>query len=152
VFGEHQVLFDVSMGVRQAEWVALIGANGSGKTSLASLVMGFQAPTRGQVIVNGRPVRVGNVSRQAASIAYLFQAADTMLFTGSVDRELRFGQAQRRGRERDAIFDVDSILRITDLAAYRETNPFLLSFGERKRLAIGALLTRHPSMLILDEP
>jgi len=152
VFGEHQVLFDASMAVHSQEWVALIGANGSGKTSLASLVMGFQAPTRGTVLVNGGPVRAGSISRQARSIAYLFQAADTMLFTGTVEHELQFGQAQRRGKQRDDTYSIDSILGITDLAAYRNTNPFLLSFGQRKRLAIGALLTRQPSMLILDEP
>jgi energy-coupling factor transport system ATP-binding protein len=151
-FGQHRVLYDVSMRVHPGEWVALIGANGSGKTSLAALVMGFQDATRGTITVNGRAVKAGNVSRQASSIAYLFQAADTMLFTSSVERELRFGQAHSRAKERDATFSIDSILRITDLTAYRQTNPFLLSFGQRKRLAIGALLTRHPSMLILDEP
>jgi energy-coupling factor transport system ATP-binding protein len=151
-FGTHQVLFNVSMHVQPGEWVALIGANGSGKTSLASLVMGFQGPTGGTIMVNGRPVKPGSVSRQATSIAYLFQAADTMLFTSSVERELQFGQTQRLAKKRDAAFTIDSILRVTDLEEYRETNPFLLSFGQRKRLAIGALLTRQPAMLILDEP
>ena len=75
---------------------------------------------------------------------------------------MQFGQAQRRGKQRNEkqrnekqrneTYGIDSILRITDLADYRNTNPFLLSFGQRKRLAIGALLTRQPSMLILDEP
>ena len=95
VFGQHQVLFDVSMEVRPQEWVALIGANGSGKTSLASLVVGFQAPTHGSVLVNDRPVRSGSISQQARTIAYLFQDADTMLFTATVERELQFGRAQQ---------------------------------------------------------
>ncbi len=101
IFGRHQVLFDVSMSVRSQEWVALIGANGSGKTSLASLVTGLQAPTRGTVLVNDRPVRAGSISLQARTIAYLFQAADTMLFTATVEHELQFGQAQRRGKQRN---------------------------------------------------
>jgi energy-coupling factor transport system ATP-binding protein len=60
VFGRHQVLFDVSMSVRSQEWVALIGANGSGKTSLAYLVTGMKSPNRGTVLVNDRPVRAGS--------------------------------------------------------------------------------------------
>jgi energy-coupling factor transport system ATP-binding protein len=152
VYDEHQVVFDVSMDVYPQEWVALIGANGSGKTSLASLVMGFQSPTRGSLAVDGRPVRAGNISRQARSTAYLFQNADTMLFAGTVENELRFGLRYRPGKPRDEEFDIDQVLKITDLMAHRTTNPFHLSHGQRKRLAIGALLTRRPAVVILDEP
>jgi energy-coupling factor transport system ATP-binding protein len=152
VYDRHQVLFGVSMELHRREWLALIGANGSGKTSLASLVMGFQDPTRGRIEVEGRPVRAGNISRQATSTAYLFQAADTMLFTESVENELRFGLRHRRAKPRDGEFSLEKILAITDLSAYRRTNPFHLSHGQRKRLAIGALLTRQPTTVILDEP
>jgi energy-coupling factor transport system ATP-binding protein len=152
VYDEHQVLFDVSMDVYPQEWVAVIGANGSGKTSLASLVMGFQSPTRGSLEVDGRPVKVGNISRQARSTAYLFQNADTMLFAGTVEQELRFGLQHRRAKGRDAELGLDAVLTISDLVAYRTTNPFQLSHGQRKRLAIGALLTRQPTIMILDEP
>jgi energy-coupling factor transport system ATP-binding protein len=152
VYDDHQVLYDVSMGLYAGEWLALIGANGSGKTSLASLAMGFQSPTRGSIEVEGRRVRVGNISQQARSIAYLFQAADTMLFTSTVEHELQFGLQHRRRPVDNAVFGLEHVLKITDLIAYRTTNPFKLSHGQRKRLAIGALLTREPTTLILDEP
>jgi energy-coupling factor transport system ATP-binding protein len=152
VYDDRQVLYSVSMALYPQEWLALIGANGSGKTSLASLVMGFQSPTRGRVEVDGHPVRVGNISRQASSTAYLFQAADTMLFTDTVEHELRFGLQQRRVKSREGVFGIENVLAITDLTAYRTTNPFHLSHGQRKRLAIGALLTRQPTTVILDEP
>jgi energy-coupling factor transport system ATP-binding protein len=152
VYNDHQVLYSVSMALYAGEWLALIGANGSGKTSLASLVMGFQAPTRGRIEVQGRPVKTGNISRQAHSIAYLFQAADTMLFTDTVEHELKFGLRNRRSKRLDSEFSLDKVLAITDLSAYRATNPFHLSHGQRKRLAIGALLTRQPTTVILDEP
>jgi energy-coupling factor transport system ATP-binding protein len=152
LYDTHQVLYDVSMSLYPQEWLALIGANGSGKTSLASLVMGFQSPTKGSVEVGGRPVRAGNISSQARSTAYLFQAADTMLFTDTVEHELQFGQRQRRTRASDDMFGLENVLAITDLTAYPAMNPFHLSFGQRKRLAIGALLTRQPATVILDEP
>jgi energy-coupling factor transport system ATP-binding protein len=152
VYDRHQVLFDVNFHVSAGDWVALIGANGSGKTSLASLLMGFQSPTRGSISVEGKPVKSGNVSRQARTIAYLFQAADTMLFTATVEQELRFGARHRHAEKGEAPLPVDTVLQITDLADYRATNPFHLSHGQRKRLAIGALLTRRPATLILDEP
>jgi energy-coupling factor transport system ATP-binding protein len=151
-YDQHQVLFDVTMQVQSQEWAALIGANGSGKTSLASLVMGFQNPTSGAIQVEGKPVKSGNVSRQARTIAYLFQAADTMLFTSKVESELRFGLHHRGRAHANNDFTLDHILEITGLDPYRASNPFHLSHGQRKRLALGALLTRQPKTLILDEP
>jgi energy-coupling factor transport system ATP-binding protein len=151
-YDRNQVLFDVTMQIWSQEWTALIGANGSGKTSLASLVMGFQGPTSGEIAVEGKPVKSGNVSRQARTLAYLFQSADTMLFTSTVENELRFGQQHRNRQNQNSEFTLEHILEITGLEPYRATNPFHLSHGQRKRLALGALLTRQPKTLILDEP
>jgi energy-coupling factor transport system ATP-binding protein len=151
-YDTKQVLKNVQLQVMPEEWVALVGPNGSGKTSLASLAMGFQAPTSGSVCYRGRPVEVGQISRQAERMAYLFQAADNMLFEATVEREFLFGVRNRRKRKEALPFSVDELLAIVDLTAYRKDNPFNLSFGQRKRLAIGVLLTRHPDMLILDEP
>ena len=151
-YGSKQVLKDVNLEVMPEEWVALIGPNGSGKTSLASLVMGFQAPTSGTILYQGKPIAVGQISRQAERMAYLFQAADNMLFEATVEREFLFGVRNRRKRKEALPFSVDELLQVVDLTEYRKDNPFNLSFGQRKRLAIGVLLTRHPDMLILDEP
>ena len=151
-YGTKEVLKDIDLEVMPEEWVALIGPNGSGKTSLASLAMGFQASTGGTVLYKGKPVAVGQISRQAERMAYLFQAADNMLFEATVEREFLFGVRNRRKRKEALPFSVDELLHVVDLTAYRNDNPFNLSFGQRKRLAIGVLLTRHPDMLILDEP
>jgi energy-coupling factor transport system ATP-binding protein len=152
IYGQHQVLFDVDLRIWPQEWVALIGANGSGKTSLASLALGFQDPTHGRILVGGKRVKSGNISRQAATIAYLFQAADTMLFAATVEKELRFGLQHRRADRHTTALPIETALAITDLTAMRAANPFHLSHGQRKRLAIGALLMRQPATLILDEP
>jgi energy-coupling factor transport system ATP-binding protein len=102
--------------------------------------------------VDGKPVKSGNVSRQARTLAYLFQAADTMLFTSTVNNELQFGLQHRHRSRQDSEFTLEHILEITGLSTFRATNPFHLSHGQRKRLALGALLTRQPKTLILDEP
>jgi energy-coupling factor transport system ATP-binding protein len=151
-YGAKQVLKDINMNIATEEWVAIVGPNGSGKTSMASLAMGFQAPTSGAVRHNGRPVKAGSISLQAESIAYLFQAADTMLFSSTVEKEFLFGVKNRRKRKHELLFSVDTLLKTIDLEAHRQDNPFQLSHGQRKRLAIGVLLTRYPDVLILDEP
>ncbi|GHO80663.1 cobalt ABC transporter ATP-binding protein [Ktedonobacter sp. SOSP1-85] len=153
-YGEKTILSDINLTVQPQEWLALVGSNGAGKTSLASLAMGFQAPTLGNVRYEGRPVVPGQISRQSRHMAYLFQAADKMLFTPTVEKELLFG-AQNQSKRKSispASYSVEQLLEIVDLLTYRHTNPFHLSYGQRKRLAIGALLARYPRVLILDEP
>ncbi|BCL82423.1 ABC transporter ATP-binding protein [Ktedonobacteria bacterium brp13] len=151
-YGAKQVLKDINVTVSAGEWVAIIGPNGSGKTSLATLAMGFQAPTSGTLEYKGLKVRAGRVSYQSRHIAYLFQAADMMLFSPTVEQELLFGSKQSKARKQQTEQIVEKILETIDLGTYRTTNPFNLSFGQRKRLAIGALLVRRPELLLLDEP
>jgi energy-coupling factor transport system ATP-binding protein len=145
------VLDHVDLAVGPQEWLAIIGANGAGKTSLASLAMGFQAPTDGTIDFMDTPVAAGKISRQAASMAYLFQAADKMLFAATVEKELLFGHQHQR-KKMSLSISIDQLLEVIDLIDDRDTNPFYLSHGQRKRLAIGALLARNPRVLILDEP
>ncbi|GAC1378028.1 MAG: ABC transporter ATP-binding protein [Ktedonobacteraceae bacterium] len=153
-YGNKTVLDAVDLAVQPQDWLAIVGANGAGKTSLASLAMGFQAPTAGKMLYDGKEVVAGQISRQAEHMAYLFQAADTMLFTATVEQELTFGLRHQHGRKRQEkmSYDINKLLSIIDLNAYRQANPFNLSHGQRKRLAIGALLARYPRALILDEP
>ena len=151
-YGPKQILKGVNLHIMPEEWVAVIGSNGSGKTSMVSLAMGFQAPTHGTVCYQGNMVKAGNISRQAEKMAYLFQAADNMLFGATVEKEFLFGLKYQRKRQSDASLTIHTLLQTIDLADYRQVNPFHLSHGQRKRLAIGVLLTRHPQVLILDEP
>lgn len=153
-YGNKQVLRDVNLGIYPHEWVAIIGSNGSGKTSLASLAMGFQAPTSGAIYYGDTLIKGGSISRQAEKMAYLFQAADTMLFGSTVQKEFEFGFKHGRKSQiaPEVALSIDELMKTIDLASYRDTNPFHLSHGQRKRLAIGVLLTRHPQTLILDEP
>jgi energy-coupling factor transport system ATP-binding protein len=153
-YGSKQVLDDIHLKILPEEWVAIIGPNGSGKTSLASLAMGFQAPTHGTIRFKDRIIKPGNISRQAENTAYLFQAADNMLFGATVEKEFLFGVKYRRKNQVDAgtMASLHQLLEMTDLVNDRATNPFHLSHGQRKRLAIAVLLMRQPEVLILDEP
>lgn len=149
-FGRRQVLTGVDLEVGPGEWVALAGPNGSGKTSLAGLAMGFQAPSGGSVEILGRPVDVRRASRQAAHLGYLFQSADTMLFSSTVLSELTF--ASRWGRHRHDDARLEEVVRAVELGGYLKRDPFSLSQGQRQRLALGALLMTSRGAMILDEP
>ncbi|QQE78209.1 ABC transporter ATP-binding protein [Alicyclobacillus sp. SO9] len=154
-YREKLVLRDIDFHVERGEWVALVGANGSGKTSLAALAMGFVGATQGHVECFGQPVRAGKISRQAAKISFLFQAADKMLFSRTVRQELLFGNVRVKRKGEVLGLPGQSALaaaELMDLTPYLDREPFQLSHGQRKRLALASLLTKHPQLIILDEP
>jgi energy-coupling factor transporter ATP-binding protein EcfA2 len=144
-------LRDVSLRVAEGEWVAVIGANGSGKTTLGSVLMGFVIPESGTVSCFGRPVEAGRISRQADRLGYLFQNVDDMIFNDTVAAELEFTRRHRVPAGPDAPVP-EEVAALIGLASRLSAHPYALSGGERQRLALGALLTRAPSGLILDEP
>ncbi len=157
------VLSGVDLHARRGDWLAVVGPNGSGKTSLVELAMGFRSPDAGRVQLDGRTVNPSDVSRQTGQLGYLFQAADSMLFTSSVADELGFAlRHRRRGRSRRRVdrslehagtqARIEDLLELTGLAGRRDADPFTLSAGQRQRLAIAALLVDVPGGLILDEP
>jgi energy-coupling factor transporter ATP-binding protein EcfA2 len=152
-FAEHQVLKDMNLTLNSGEWVALAGPNGSGKTTAASLAMGFQSPTSGQIKFMDSPVKSGKISKQAAKMGYLFQVADNMLFSSKVRDEIMFGKKHRKGNSSYLQkMTVEELASLIGLEKYLDKNPYHLSHGQRKRLAIGALLASNPQLLILDEP
>jgi len=169
VYEGRHVLSGVDLQARRGDWLVVAGPNGSGKTSLVELAMGFRRPTGGTVELNGHQVDASDVSRQARHVGYLFQSADTMLFTASVVKELQFALRHRRRtpqpggrplrsrfrpgpRHPDQQERVEQLLDLIGLRDRRDADPFSLSAGERQRLAIAALLVEAPPALILDEP
>ncbi|MCZ8514399.1 energy-coupling factor transporter ATPase [Paenibacillus filicis] len=151
-YGNNRVLQDLNFEVREHEWVAVAGANGSGKTSLAALAMGFSSATAGQMICYDRPVKAGDISKQSEKIGYLFQSADHMLFSPTVIKELGFAKSYGRRTRSRGQYSEEQLAELIDLSDRLEHNPYQLSHGQRQRLALASLLTSAPKTLILDEP
>jgi energy-coupling factor transport system ATP-binding protein len=151
-YGDKGVLNDVSLEVYPEEWVALVGSNGSGKTSLAGMAMGFDATWAGTVRFDGRPVQRGRITAQAGRLGYLFQSPDMMLFSDTVEHELKFTELYGARDPLREVRSIDELAGFADLRERLQNNPFQLSYGQRQRLAIASLLATHPKALILDEP
>lgn len=151
-YGGRPVLNNVSFEVYPEEWVALVGSNGSGKTSLAGMAMGFDVPWEGAVRFDGRPVRRGHISAQAGNLGYLYQSPEMMLFGDTVEHELRFTELYGAHDPRRKTRSVEELAGFTDLRQRLTHNPYQLSYGQRQRLAIASLLATNPKALILDEP
>jgi energy-coupling factor transporter ATP-binding protein EcfA2 len=150
-FKKKKALSEMSMRIDEGEWLAVVGANGSGKTTLGAVLMGFIAPDSGTATCFGQPVAAGRIPRQARRVGYLFQNVDDMLFCDTVAAELEFTVRHKIPAAADAPRAVE-VAGLIGLGDRMDAHPYAISGGERQRLALGALLTRAPSGLILDEP
>ncbi len=149
--GRH-VLQDISVEISPGEVVALMGENGAGKTTLVKHINGLLKPSQGTVFIDGVDTRTTSTAALARKVGFVFQNADHQLFADTLEGEVAFA-LRNLGFPNDEIDErVTRYLEKFDLTRYKERSPFLLSGGERKRLALASVLCVEPEVLILDEP
>lgn len=142
----------VTLRVPEGQFAAVVGQNGSGKTSLARCISGYLRPTRGRLRVAGTEVWRLRPAQRATRVGYVFQNPDHQLFRERVWDDVAFGP-QNLGASADQIHEsVEQVLRRLELWDKRELHPFQLSRGDRQRLAIAAIIVMRPQILIVDEP
>jgi energy-coupling factor transport system ATP-binding protein len=151
----HPVLHGVDAALGPTEVVAVLGPNGSGKTTAFRTAMRLLPLTAGSILVDGGDAADRTTAELATRFGYVFQSPSQMLFARTVRDELLFGP-RNLGRD-PAEFDdlVDDVLTRTslvDLEHILERPPLALSFGQQKRLALAIALALRPATLILDEP
>ncbi len=144
-------LSDANLIIHQGDTLALVGENGAGKSTLAACLLGVNRG-EGYFFFGGRPVNNGLRKRLWRRIGMVFQNSADQLFTPSCCEEVAFGPKQMgiKGEELDA--RVEKALARVHLQGFENKVPLNMSGGERKRLAIAAVLSMRPEMLILDEP
>lgn len=153
---EARLLDDLSFAIDAGEKVVLLGANGCGKSTLLTLLNGLVEPTAGGVYWKGdaltrRYLKTGGHSRAfRKACVLLFQHPEAMLFNPTVREELAYGPRQL------GLTDVDARVAYWSgqlkLDALLDKAPFVLSGGQKQKVALGSLLTLDPELLLLDEP
>lgn len=149
---------NISITIQEGELLSIIGANGSGKSTLLHLICGLVFPTSGRILfkdneINEKALNLPEFNAwYRSSIGYIFQNSDAQLFCPTVLDELIFGPLQI-GLSKDIAMEralaIAQMLNITELF---DRPTYMLSGGEKKRVAIGAVLTTNPEILIFDEP
>jgi cobalt/nickel transport system ATP-binding protein len=142
----------VDLAVDGGERVALLGPNGAGKTTLVLTLNGIHAPTRGTVTVGGVAVEKGNLREIRRRVGIVFQDPDDQLFMPTVRDDVAFGPANLGVRGHELEHRVDAALAAVGMRGCAERAPHHLSFGQRRRVAAGTVLSMDPSLLVLDEP
>lgn len=157
-YAGHTVVDGVSLQVDRGELVALLGPNGCGKTTIMRLINGLEVPSTGTYLFDGEMVDAAYLADPVRSqrfhqrVGFVFQNADAQLFCAIVGEEVAFGPAQMglpsdelERRVRDAM----GLFQVADLA---DASPYQLSGGQKKRVALAAVVSMNPDILVLDEP
>lgn len=152
------VLSHFDMTVQKGEFVVIKGDNGCGKSTLLNILNGLCFAEKGTYLFDGKEINEKTMKKDSFSksfhqrIGYVFQNTDVQLFCSRVWDEIAFGPNQM-GLSADEITKrVDDIVSLLDIHHLVDRAPYQLSMGEKKKVALGAVLAVNPEVLILDEP
>ncbi|NLD06016.1 MAG: energy-coupling factor transporter ATPase [Synergistaceae bacterium] len=152
---EAKALQNVSFDAKRGEILSIVGHTGSGKSTLAMHLNGLMVPQSGEVIVDG--IKIGgnteNLRKIRQSVGLVFQYPEQQIFAETVRDEISFGP-YNWGLRGDVL--EKRVLGAMDLigldTSFASSNPFMLSGGEKRRVAIASVLASDPGYLVLDEP
>jgi energy-coupling factor transporter ATP-binding protein EcfA2 len=150
--GGVRALNDVSFAIHEGERVALLGNNGAGKSTLALTLVGLLKPTSGRVLVEGKDANVISTAEIARTLCIVFQSPFSMLFARTVRDELSFGPKNLGYPPEEISSIVPETAKQCSISHLLDGSPYASSFGEKKRICVGSVLTMQPKCIILDEP
>ncbi len=145
-------LENVSLDIREGEFLCIVGHNGSGKSTLAKMLNALLLPTEGAVIVDGMDTadddRLLDIRRR---VGIVFQNPDNQIVTTVVREDVAFGPENLGIPTEEMIVRVDEALKSVGMESYAESAPHMLSGGQKQRIAIAGMLAMEPNVLVLDE-
>lgn len=143
--GPLEVLSDISLNIKEGEFVSIVGASGCGKSTLIRMIAGLETPTSGQIFIGDEKVK-----KPSVEIGLIFQ--ESRLFPWlSVEKNIGFGIHEKMSRqERQKL--IQNYIEVVELTGFEEAFPAQLSGGMQQRVSIARTIINQPSVLLLDEP
>jgi spermidine/putrescine transport system ATP-binding protein len=148
-YHDHPVLQDIHLAVKNREFLTILGPSGCGKTTLLRLISGFETPSNGSILMNGKDV--SNLPPHLRHVNTVFQSY--ALFPHlNVFENVAFGLRCKHLAKSDIQFRVEEALRMVKLSDFAMRKPHQLSGGQQQRVAIARAVVNQPLVLLLDEP
>ncbi len=148
-FKKTSVLEDISFDVREGESLVLLGASGSGKTTILRIIAGLEQPDSGYVILHGQDVT--DLPARERGVGVIFQSY-ALFPRMTVEKNIAYGLKIRRQPRRERRETVDRLINLVQLEQHRKKYPWQLSGGQQQRVAIARTLAYKPQVLLFDEP
>ena len=149
----HQVFEDLNLSIEEGSFVAVLGTNGCGKSTLAKHFNAILLPSGGKVYVNGIDTSVEDrIMAVRRSVGMVFQNPDNQIVANVVEEDVAFGPENLGIASPEIRQRVDRALKQVEMYDYREHAPHLLSGGQKQRVAIAGVIAMEPKCIVLDEP
>lgn len=142
---------DVSFSVEQGEWIAIVGHNGSGKSTIAKIMNGLLFPQEGTVEIFGMPMNEENLWSIRSQLGMVFQNPDNQFVGATVQDDVAFALENNGVPYEDMVSRVEQALEQVKMSGFMNHEPQHLSGGQKQRVAIAGALALRPKLLILDE-
>ena len=149
---QKKILDNVSFKLHEGEMVAIVGKNGAGKTTLSKLLCGFEKEDTGSILYQGTDMKELSIKERAQMIGLVMQNPNQMLSKHMIYDEVALGLRLRHIPEDEINVRVKKVLKVCGLEPFIEWPIAALSYGQKKRVSIAAILVLEPNILILDEP
>ena len=148
-FGKAAVLENISFDVAEGEVLVLLGASGSGKTTILRIIAGLEQPLKGKVILHGKDVT--DLPARERGVGVIFQSY-ALFPKMNVEKNISYGLRIRKRRRKEIRETVKELLALVQLEEHRKKYPSQLSGGQQQRVAIARTLAYKPEVLLFDEP
>ena len=148
---EVNSLTDVSLEIKEGEWVAIIGPNGSGKSTLAKIMNGLLVAAAGQVTIKDLTIDEETVWEARRSVGMVFQNPDNQFVGSTVEDDVAFGLENNGVPRQEMISRIEEALAEVRMSEFKAKEPARLSGGQKQRVALASILALRPDIIILDE-
>ena len=148
---EVNSLTDVSLEIKEGEWVAIIGPNGSGKSTLAKIMNGLLVPAAGQVTIKDLTIDEETVWEARRSVGMVFQNPDNQFVGSTVEDDVAFGLENNGVPRQEMITRIEEALAEVRMSEFKSKEPARLSGGQKQRVALASILALRTDIIILDE-
>lgn len=143
---------NISFSINRGEMVSIVGTNGAGKSTIASLICGFNKQNEGQIFVNGEEISSLSIKQRGEKIGFVMQNQNQMISKSIIFDEVALGLKVRNVPKDEIKERVNNALKICGMYPYRNWPISAISFGQKKRVTIASILVMKPEIIILDEP
>ncbi|HDB6087915.1 TPA: energy-coupling factor transporter ATPase [Staphylococcus aureus] len=144
-------LKDVSFNIPKGQWTSIVGHNGSGKSTIAKLMIGIEKVKSGEIFYNNQAITDDNFEKLRKDIGIVFQNPDNQFVGSIVKYDVAFGLENHAVPHDEMHRRVSEALKQVDMLERADYEPNALSGGQKQRVAIASVLALNPSVIILDE-
>ena len=143
---------NISFSINKGEMVSIVGTNGAGKSTIASLICGFNRQNKGEIFINGEEISDLSIKQRGEKVGFVMQNQNQMISKPIIFDEVALGLKVRKVPESEIKERVNNALKICGMYPYRNWPVSAISFGQKKRITIASILVMNPEIIILDEP